>query len=85
MSPPPGDPFGTTVNWLAAHARFPASRLGSQAEILLCLAALAAAGNEAESQRYLVQSRDKARDSALRAHLMRRSLAHHQSDNGQKV
>ena len=33
------------------------------------LAALDAAGTEAEGERFLIQSRDKAKDSALRARL----------------
>jgi len=79
------NPLRDTVRWLAVHARFPAARLEARAETLLCMAALAAAGAEAENQRFLVQSRDKAKDSALRAHNMRRSLAHYVSDNKQKV
>lgn len=86
MSPSlPSNPLRDTVRWLAAHARFPATRLETRAETLLCMAALAAAESEAERERFLVQSRNGAKDSALRAHNLRRSLAHYVSDNKQKT
>jgi hypothetical protein len=81
----PANPLRDTVRWLSAHARFPATRLETRAETLLCMAALAAAGTEVEGERFLIQSRDKARDSALRAHAQRRSHAHYISDNKQKT
>ena len=74
-----------TVRWLVAHTLFPASRLEPRAEALLCLAAIANAETEIENQRFLIQSRDHAKDAALRAHTERRKLAHYKSDNGQKV
>ncbi|MSU69281.1 MAG: hypothetical protein EXS39_00590 [Opitutaceae bacterium] len=83
--PLPPDPLRDTLRWLAAHARFPAARLEPRAETLLCMAALAAAGSETVNQRFLVHSRDKARDSSLRAHVQRRSHAHYVSDNKQKT
>ena len=83
MSSP--DPFYTSVRWLAQHAGFPVSRLESRAEVLLCLAALAAAEEAAERQRHLLQRRDPAQTSALRAHGLRRSRVHFKCDNSAKV
>lgn len=80
------DPLRDTVRWLAAHTCFPASRLKSNAETLLCFAAVAAAAEEAELQRrFLIKSRDPAQTSALRAHAMRRSQVHFKCDNSAKV
>ena len=73
------------MRWLAAHARFPASRLESRSETLLCLAALASAEEAAERQRFLIQRRDPAQTSALRAHGLRRSQVHFKCDNSAKV
>lgn len=78
-------PLQTTVRWLAAHTRFPASRLASPAEALLCFAALAAAEEAEGQQRFLIQSRDPAQTSALRSHGMRRSQVHYKCDNSAKV
>jgi hypothetical protein len=85
MAASSSDPLRTTVLWLAAHAQFPAKRLEPRAETMLCMAALAAAESELENRRFLIQSRDVAKDSALRAHQQRRSHAHHKSDNSAKV
>ncbi len=85
MNAPSSSPLQATVRWLLSHTAFPASRLEPRAEALLCLAALANAENEIENQRFLIQSRDYAKDAALRAHMERRKLAHYKSDNGQKV
>ena len=82
---PSVDPFRTTVLWLAAHARFPATRLEDRSERMLCMAALANAESANEGQRFLIQSRDIAKDAALRAHNERRKHAHHKSDNSAKV
>ena len=79
------DPLQTTVSWLAAHARFPASRLAAPAEALLCVAALAAADEADERRRFLIQRRDPAQTSALRAHGLRRSRVHFKCDNSAKV
>lgn len=81
----PPDPFLTTVQWLAAHARFPGTRLETQAEALLCLAALAAAEEAAEQQRFLIQRRNPAQTSALKALGLRRSQVHFKCDNSAKV
>ena len=75
----------STVSWMATHVRFPVSRLEGPAETLLCVAALAEAAEAAESARFLVQRRDGAKDSALRAHAMRRSQVHYKCDNSAKV
>lgn len=85
MSPTPPNPLQQTVQWLATHARFPATRLEPRAEILICGAALAAADEAAENARFLIQRRDGAKDSALRAHAARRSLVHYKCDNSAKV
>ncbi|MCR6655463.1 MAG: hypothetical protein NVV63_06485 [Opitutus sp.] len=85
MSSAPQNPLQQTVGWLAAHAGFPARRIASGAELLVCFAALAAADEEAERQRFLIQRRDGAKDSALRAHAQRRSLVHYKCDNSAKV
>ena len=85
MNDTSADPLHTTVRWLAAHTRFPASRLAAPAEALLCVAALAAADEAAERQRFLIQSRDPAQTSALRAHGLRRSQVHFKCDNSAKV
>jgi hypothetical protein len=79
-------PLLPTLRWLAQHTRFPASRLAAQAETLLLVAAAAQADEaEDERQRFLISRRDGAKDSALRAHAMRRSLAHYKCDNSAKV
>jgi hypothetical protein len=77
----PTDPYRRTLAWLSTHARFPASRLQPHAEALVCLVELAAAASAPPPMRFLVQSRDGARDAALRAHKHRRSFAHDVCDN----
>lgn len=79
------DPLRRTVRWLATHARFPASRLEGRAETMLCMAALAGAAESADNPRFLIESRDIAKDAAQRAHAQRRSHAHFKSDNSAKV
>lgn len=85
MNPSPSLPLRDTVRWLAAHARFPASRLAPRAETLLCLAALAAAEEAEEQRRFLIQRSDPAQTSALRAHGLRRARVHFKCDNSAKV
>lgn len=85
MIPTSASPLQQTVSWLATHARFPASRLEARAELLLCGAALAAAEEAEEQRRYLIERRDPAQTSALRAHAMRRSQVHYKCDNSAKV
>jgi len=81
------NPLHTTLRWLSTHTRFPASRLETRAEVLLCLAALAAAEEAAElaGARHLIQSRDGAKDAASRAYAYRRSKVHYVCDNSAKV
>lgn len=85
MSATTSNPLQATVSWLAANTRFPASRLSTSAEALLCVAALAEAAESADNARFLVQRKDGAKDSALRAHAMRRSQVHYKCDNSAKV
>ncbi len=85
MSNASSNPLQQTVGWLATQVGFPARRLPAGAELLVCFAALAAADEEAERQRFLIQRRDGAKDSALRAHAQRRSLVHYKCDNSAKV
>lgn len=85
MNAPVTDPFRSTVGWLAVYTRFPASRLEPRAETMLCVAALAAAEEADERRRFLIQSRDPAQTSALRAHGLRRSQVHFKCDNSAKV
>ena len=77
----PTDPFRRTLSWLSTHTGFPTSRLQPHAEALVCLVSLAAADNTPEQPRFLIKSRDGARDAALRAHKHRRSFAHDVCDN----
>jgi hypothetical protein len=79
------DPFRDAVLWLAQNTGFPAARLPVDAERLVCVAALAAAEEAREQQRFLIQSRDPAQTSALRAHGLRRSQVHFKCDNSAKV
>jgi hypothetical protein len=79
------DPFRDAVLWLTQNAGFPAARLPVDAERLVCVAALAAAEEAREQQRFLIQSRDPAQTSALRAHGLRRAQVHFKCDNSAKV
>jgi hypothetical protein len=75
------------LRWLSNEAGFPRYRLPAPAERMLLMAVAAAeveAGDQAR-ERYLVKTRDPARDSALRAHAMRRSQVHFKCDNSAKV
>jgi hypothetical protein len=73
------------LHWLATHASFPTRRLPAPAEAMLCVAFLAAAEEEEERQRFLIQSRDPAQTAALRTHGLRRSQVHFKCDNSAKV
>jgi hypothetical protein len=79
------EPLPAVLRWLAAHAGFPARRLPAAAEAMLCVAFLAAAEEEQARQRFLIQRRDPAQTSALRAHGLRRSQVHYKCDNSAKV
>jgi hypothetical protein len=80
-------PLSRTLRWLSQHARFPGSRLAGHAELLVLLAAAAQADEIDLNGRpsFLVQSRDGARDAALKAHSERRKLVHYKCDNSAKV
>jgi hypothetical protein len=81
------NPLHTTVRWLSAHTRFPASRLEKRAETLLCVAALAAAEEAAAmaGAKHLIKSKDGAKESAARTYAYRRSKVHYVCDNSAKV
>ena len=79
------DPYKDALRWLMLHAGFPAARLSPEAERLVCVAALAAAEEAREQQRFLIQRRDPDQTSALRAHGLRRSQVHFKCDNSAKV
>lgn len=83
----PSDPLRDTVRWLSAHARFPASRLETKAESLLCMAALATAEEAAAlaGARHLIKSKDGAKTAAARDYAYRRSKVHYVCDNSAKV
>ena len=74
-----------TLRWLAAHARFPVSRLEPRAELLLCLAAVAATDEAGQHQRHHLERRVGAQTAAQRAHGLRRSQVHFKCDNSAKV
>jgi hypothetical protein len=78
------DPLCKTLVWLTAHTGFPRSRLESKAEILVCLAALAA--EETRISNAVLQKNSLSYDrAALKAHNLNRSHAHYKSDNSAKV
>jgi len=85
MNPSPTHPLLDTTRWLAAHARFPASRLAPRAELLLCAAVLAAAEEAGERERHLIKSSDGALMSAHRTMANRRKQVHFKCDNSAKV
>ena len=85
MSTVSTDPLKDTLLWLTHHTGFPATRLPAKAESLVCVAALAAVEEAKEQQRFLLQRRDPAQTSALRAHGLRRSQVHFKCDNSAKV
>jgi hypothetical protein len=79
------EPFRVVLQWLTSNASFPARRLPTQAEKLVCVAALAAAEEFEGQGRYSLQGHDSAQAAALRAHGLRRSQVHYKSDNSAKV
>lgn len=89
MNDSPTTSLSHLVRWLAAHARFPASRLPASAELLL-LVNLAAAQEEAaeaaaSGPRFSGQRVDPSQTAALKAHALRRSRVHFKCDNSAKV
>ena len=82
----PTSPYLNLIHWLSANASFPRARLSDPAEKLLLMAAAAQEIEEANSQTGGgAQRRDQAKDSAMRAHAMRRSMVHYRCDNSAKV
>jgi hypothetical protein len=80
------NPLQQTSQWLAAHAGFPARRLPAQAELLLCVAAMAAAEEaSAATGPKLFERRVGAQTASLKAHALRRSQVHFKCDNSAKV
>ncbi len=78
------DPLAKTLVWLTQYTGFPRFRLESKAEILVCLAALAAEETRVSNARLQKNSLSYDR-AALKAHNMNRSHAHYKSDNSAKV
>jgi hypothetical protein len=79
-------PFLNILRWLSSQANFPASRLPDAAERLLLMSVV----NEVEevafnASKTPIQRRENAKESAMRAHAMRRSLVHYRCDNSAKV
>ncbi len=86
MSATNSDPtLAAALRWLATHAGFPCRRLPPEAVGMVCAAALATAEEEAERERFLIQRRDPAQTSALKALGLRRSQVHFKCDNSAKV
>jgi hypothetical protein len=86
MSTATSDPsFAAALGWLVKHAGFPTRKLPPEAVGMVCAAALAAAEEAAEQERYLIQRRDPAQTSALKTLGLRRSQVHFKCDNSAKV
>lgn len=85
MNVPASLPIAGVVGWLHTRTGFPTRRLKTDAEVLVCLEALAANAEMEDRQRYLIQSRDPAQTSAQKQHAQRRSLVHFKCDNSAKV
>ncbi|HRE81789.1 MAG TPA: hypothetical protein PLN52_12105 [Opitutaceae bacterium] len=80
-------PAPDLLRWLVTYTRFPAHRLPTSAETLLCLAAAAEsteAGAAAGSD-FALHRREGEKESAMRAHALRRSRVHFKCDNSAKV
>jgi hypothetical protein len=87
VTAPESNPMQQTLRWLAANANFPAARLPARAETLLLIATAAEQEQVAlqRSPRFLVESKNVAKDSSLKAYTMNRSLAHYVCNNAQKT
>jgi hypothetical protein len=79
------DPWADVTQWLSSHAGVPLYRLPAKAEMLVCVAALAAAEEAKEQKRFALERRVPAQTSALRAHGLRRAQVHFKCDNSAKV
>jgi len=79
-------PLLTTLRWLSAQVNFPASRLPDAAERLLLMSVVHEVEEIAfNASKTPIQRRENAKESAMRAHAMRRSLVHFRCDNSAKV
>lgn len=85
MNVPEALPLTGVVRWLTASTGFPSRRLKTDAQVLVCLEALAANAEMEERGRYLIKSRDPAQTSAQRQHAQRRAQVHFKCDNSAKV
>ncbi len=80
------NPLTQLCTWLSTHAGFPARRLPTAAEQLLCMATLAAHEEAtAATGPKKFDRRVGAQTSAQRAHALRRSMVHYKCDNSAKV
>lgn len=76
------------LRWLSTHAGFPARRLPPSTEVLICLADAAACESarlDLTPASFGLQRREGNKDSAMRAHALRRSRVHFKCDNSAKV
>jgi hypothetical protein len=85
MNTSESNPMRQIVQWLIRHTGFPATRLPAKAEVMVCVAALAAIEEEESRQRFLLERRVGAETSAQRQHAQRRSQVHFKCDNSAKV
>jgi hypothetical protein len=85
MNPENTEGLRLVLRWLSGSVGFPRVRLPAKAEALMCVAALAASEEAEMRQRFLLQRRDPAQTSALKAHGLRRSQVHFKCDNSAKV
>lgn len=73
-------------DWLSRYAGYPVRRLPLPAETLLLMAGAARAEEAAAAgPRFGIERREGAKDAALRAHALRRSMVHYKCDNSAKV
>lgn len=81
----PSSPLLNLLRWMAAHSQFPSSRLPAKSELLLIMTSAASVEENAANARNPLQRRDQAKDAAMRAHALRRSMVHYKCDNSAKV
>ncbi len=86
LASPTASPLLETARWLAAHARFPQSRLEPRAELMVCVSVLAAREvAEARHPRHPLDRRLGGQAAAQRIHALRRAQVHFKCDNSAKV
>ncbi len=79
-------PFSQTVTWLAAHTRFPASRLPEKAELLVLIATAAATQDLATSNPYHVgMLSNNGFTAQMRNYTAQRRKVHIVCDNSAKT